>query len=564
MRNEQASGWILLAAIALGATAAVPACGSGSGDGGGGAGLGGDAAADGAATGATDAGDEAVAIALPDAPLNAGPYSDFPTPVIDATGTAPPASAPGDFGAPGSGAASGGPCLYEPEVGTLYPKNWVAPRFSWTAGAGQNVFELRLHIDNQTSDLVVYTTQNSWRMSQGLWDALRMHSYDTPMTVTVRGGVASGGKVGAIAMGTSGDLGVAPVEAPGAVVYWSIYGGTGQLRGFQIGDDGVVDVIKPAQAQPGNGTSATCIGCHSSTPDGLYAGFVFHLDGQPFTNALGSVETASPGSWPSYVSPTAKSALAGLKGISAFSLGHWASGDHVELLSGDGTLQWVKLDDGSTGTIARTGDAHLAVAPAWSHDGKTIAYTSTDAVADGRPAAGSDDLYAVPYGGGSGGAASAVAGAAEPDFNEYYPSFSPDDRFLAFSRFSTASGTNDPYNQPQAELYLINASGGASSLIRHAANDPPACTGKKSPGLTNSWPKWAPAAADYGTRRFYWAIFSSRRAGDGKLAQLYLAPTVVDGAKVTTYAALYVTNQPADQSNHTPAWDVFKIPSSVK
>jgi hypothetical protein len=28
---------------------------------------------------------------------------------------------------------------------------------------------------------------------------------------------------------------------------------------------------------------------------------------------------------------------------------------------------------------------------------------------------------------------------------------------------------------------------------------------------------------------------------------------------VTTYPAIYVWNQPATESNHTPAWDAFQI-----
>ncbi len=35
---------------------------------------------------------------------------------------------------------------------------------------------------------------------------------------------------------------------------------------------------------------------------------------------------------------------------------------------------------------------------------------------------------------------------------------------------------------------------------------------------------------------------------------------VVKGGQITTYPALYLWNQPSDEANHTPAWDVFKIP----
>ena len=51
-----------------------------------------------------------------------GPYRDFPTgPIIDTPsgGTPRPPNASGLFGDPASGTATGGPCLIEPEIGTL-------------------------------------------------------------------------------------------------------------------------------------------------------------------------------------------------------------------------------------------------------------------------------------------------------------------------------------------------------------------------------------------------------------------------------------------------------------
>src|SRR5579859_4305667 len=89
-------------------------------------------------------------------------WSDFPPqPIDDApdAGAAAPPSSGQLFGPPSQGAQSGGPCLVEPEVGSLYPKNWLRPRFGWIAPGGENLFELRLHVANQTSDLVVYTAQ---------------------------------------------------------------------------------------------------------------------------------------------------------------------------------------------------------------------------------------------------------------------------------------------------------------------------------------------------------------------------------------------------------------------
>jgi hypothetical protein len=114
------------------------------------------------------------------------------------------------------------------------------------------------------------------------------------------------------------------------------------------------------------------------------------------------------------------------------------------------------------------------------------------------------------------------------------------------------------YNQSQAELYVIPAKGGAGTRL--AANDPPACSGVSSPGVTNSWPKWGPTALQANGNTYYWLIFSSTRA-DGGAPQLYMTGIVVDGSGTPqTHGAVYLWNQPAAQHNHTPAWDTFKLP----
>jgi hypothetical protein len=68
-------------------------------------------------------------------------------------------------------------------------------------------------------------------------------------------------------------------------------------------------------------------------------------------------------------------------------------------------------------------------------------------------------------------------------------------------------------------------------------------------------------------KTYYWVIFSSSRDGytipklpQKKASQLYVASVVVNGDKIETHPAIYVWNQAKDTSNHTPAWEVFKIP----
>jgi len=189
-----------------------------------------------------------------------------------------------------------------------------------------------------------------------------------------------------------------------------------------------------------------------------------------------------------------------------------------------------------------------------SHDGQRVAYASAEITSYGTESQGEADLHVIPFGARAGGTSVPLEGANNPSLSEYYPAFSPDDRFIAFARVPANETT---YNDPLAEVEIIPSTGG--SAIRLDANDPPACTGAISPGVTNSWPKWAPQQWTVGDKTYYWVIFSSRRT-ESHAPQLYVSGIVASGASVATHAAIYLWNQPADEGNHTPSWDLLQIP----
>jgi hypothetical protein len=491
-----------------------------------------------------------------------GPFDDFPaSPIVDASA---PMNAPALFGAAVD--PTGGPCLYEPEPDTLYPNNWLRPRFSWTPAPGQNLFQLRLHTSAEVHDLVVYTANDSWTMPKDMWAALTSDAVGVPITLTITGGTYGGGMLGQPSVGSSHAMTIAPVDAPGAIVYWTIAGTTAFLKGFSPGDETVVAALQPSQVQmpTAGGGHVTCIGCHTSTPDGSFAGFTAQ---GPWGNALASIQGASPGAQPAFLGAGALATLTAQSplGIQTYSKAHWSDGDHVMVApwgdSPNNQLAWIDLEAQTSGQgtsygfLARTGDANDVGAPTFSHDGSTIVYVSTNTEFTGRLDEGFGHLYAVPYNDRQGGTAAPVPGdGSDPSYNQYYPAFSPDDAFLAFNRIPVGGKM---YDADAAEVLVMPATGGTATRL--AANDPPACTGLTSPGVTNSWPKWAPQASTLGGKTYYWLIFSSKRDPSDN-PQLYITGVVVDGGSVETHGALYLWNQPGDENNHTPAWDYFMIP----
>jgi Tol biopolymer transport system component len=505
------------------------------------------------------------------------PITDFPpTPVIGDPNV--PANAPTLFG--GTPRTSGAPCVTAPEPNTLMPRNWLRPRFEYAPGSGENLFQIQLTTAAFASTYTIYTTQTTYTLDPTFWSQLRISVNDQPINVSVTAMTVTGSGTAQLAPSAPArsSFTIAPVDAPGKIVYWAIPNGSadGILRGFGIGEESFEDVLTGPQVQPPASSVALndgCIGCHTATPDGKAVGFAFgphNNSGDTYYDTIVDIQPATLGYAPSFVDPTQLATIRTMHGIPAYSGSHWATGDHIMLLmdgQNHGDLDWVQLDAaGQQGTLARAGDTNGATEPTFSHDGTTIVYVSTTSIADGRLANGPTDLCTVPYNNRTGGSSVKVtgspgspcnpAGAASPANTNYYPAFSPDDRYLTFTH---VTGGQTAYSNNQAEIFVVDAAG-ATPPMRFGANDPPACqTSQHSPGVTNDWSKWAPeaAAAANGTT-YYWVTFSSIRNGR---PQLFVAPmTVKAGAVDVSYPALYLWNQPSTDDNHTPSWDDYQIP----
>ncbi|HXU06153.1 MAG TPA: hypothetical protein VN903_34600, partial [Polyangia bacterium] len=264
------------------------------------------------------------------------------------------------------------------------------------------------------------------------------------------------------------------------------------LMGFTVGNESTIPTLKITNVsqqvalQNGKTQSSHCIGCHTGTPDGDYVSFV---DAWPWGAAFAGVKPGITGNaLPGYTGATCtdwNNCQTGTKtfvqypwnGPMTFSPAHWSDADKVAIIATQvqditmpwgqnspnwqpGRLAWVDLKSTATtttngqvnptlntafGFLQRTGDPNPAAAfPTWSHDGNSIVYVSVACPSpgqqngcgtqDGRLYKGAADLYEVPYANKAGGTATPVAGAATLDAEEYYPSFSPDDKLIAFTR----------------------------------------------------------------------------------------------------------------------------------
>ena len=567
-----------------------------------------------------------------------------------------PTDVGGMFGSP----SGSGLCMTEPEDGSLFPNNWLAPRVHVPGAPTSGYLKITFHADMESTDLVAYAQGDSWALPTPVWQNLAEHIVEQPITVTVQ--EPSGASM-------SVAFQIAAVGAGGSMVFWSAdpmavgkdlsdstspptfseasIVNDSYLDGFTVGDASTIaqangtpvlritDVQQPTVGQ-NNGATRTaprCIGCHAGTPDGDYVAF---NDFWPWSVAFAGVSTnngATVGSvLPGYTGATCTNwntctpscnqgqFCANGKtyvqepwgGPVAFSKAHWniSTGERIALMTTqltDPTNPWtfdsnnppdknlaqlIWLDTNQTtfsmmngvavpqqgvawDFVQHTGDHGGVAFPTWSNDGNTIVYSSSSGATadqDGRLNVGTTDLYSVQYNNKAGGAATPVPGASSSSLEEYYASFAPDDSMIAYTAVP-AGGVM--YANEQAELYYTpnNGQSGAQA-VRLAANDPPACTGLKSPGINNHWPKWSPTV-NTGTngRTYYWIIFSSNRYNPNALtvtnsnttstvwvSQLYITAIVKDEVSTATYPAIYLYNQPSTRLNTTPAWQDFNIP----
>lgn len=504
-----------------------------------------------------------------------GPYGDFPMAPVVLDGLEPGIATlfektPGMEGV--------GPCLSEPPMDAMFPRNWTPLFFEWSAPAELNVFELRLEVENQIHPLVVYTTQPSYTMAIGSWKGLTDHSAGREVKITLRGAHFENGALtmGPI-VGASGVVHLAPVAAPGSVVYWTSTGGT-SFQGFTIGDAVSKTVLSPEMAgATSTGGTTTCVSCHTSSPDGKL--IIYSRDADNGTRAIDARYVTGGVVGPDVISPSALALLGRNKQTApVLSPAHYSPSDAIAIsIFSDPNvvpyryeIVWTNLhapDANGWGIMARNGDPRPVVSsPAWRRDGKEIAYVTSVAGGEGviaavNPSDPTMDINTIPYNDRAGGDAKPFPGASDPNLHEFYPVYSPEDTFLAFNRTDTQPISS--YNQPAAEVFIVPGNGGTPTRLR--ANDPPMCTGLLSPGLTNAWARWAPKAETFKDQKYYWIVFSSNRRQAAALRpQLYVAAVVtkVEGgieSLVAEYPAIYVTAQDAGGNNHTPAWDFFEV-----
>ena len=400
-----------------------------------------------------------------------------------------------------------------------------------------------------------------------------------PLTVTIR----SSSHGGAPSAGTPVSFTIAPVGASGNLVYWSPTGSTsggmtvsGQttLNGFAVGDETITQVLTCSGTQANcdikssgwetddqglNLRPVSCIGCHTSTPDGNFISF---NDFYPWGGVLASGQPASIGAAPTFLGAGGYNAfIQPWVGITTYSQNHWTTattswsrrwGRPARDADQQPGLAWFDLESTTAlpqgqnpfqvlkGTawnwIYQPVAGHYAAAPSWSHaqGDDFVVFTMTSNVKSGTPGNRHRASLSGP-----------LLEDRRPDADA-----DPGRRLrcqrlrpvlrVAVGRRHAHRLRSDPAPPPRSAHADLNTTdhlhcnpalhlGGmymqpAGRALRHPAvgRDGDAAGRQRSaglrgqpasPGINNTWAKWSPEATAANGNTYYWVIFSSWRQG---------------------------------------------------
>lgn len=152
--------------------------------------------------------------------------------------------------------------------------------------------------------------------------------------------------------------------------------------------------------------------------------------------------------------------------------------------------------------------------PAWSPDGKELMFVKYKSEKDSP--IDSMSIYRVPFNNGEGGKPEpAVVAAGRGDYN-YFPTYSPDGRWISFVK---GDGSHGVFARKTSDIYLLTRAGGAPKKLSFNID-----------GVMDSWHRWSKDGRAI--------VFSSKR--DGDMTALYMSTVETDGK----------TSQPVKVAGH--------------
>lgn len=426
-----------------------------------------------------------------------------------------------------------GPALVYPPDNVLLPPNLTELELQWYPGSGNDLFELR--IKNGGTDIRIYTkcktvgagcgytpTPETWQI------IVTAFKGKDPAEIVVRGTDEASAKSFGVA--PSRFMSIAQEDILGGLYYWNATPGT--VVRYDFGKPKPKGTLFVSAPQVG---ALFCVGCHALSRNGKR--LAVGLD-MPAPAPLRILDV-----------PTRNTISSGAANFMAFS----PDGDRIITSDGNSLV----LQDATTLTpLAPNPLRAKGTMPDWSPDASKVVYADPATILPlpfGTPGIEKGSIRLMAHDAVNDkwlGPKTLVESKGE---NNYYPTFSPDNAFVAFNR---ASGSS--YDAPDAAVWLVRADGTKPEVELKLANDAEGIAGQYG----NSWPKFAPFVQKYKGRKLMWLTFSSRRDYGLRLkgksqAQLWMVAIDPGKAEINTdpsYPAFWLPFQDINTGNHIAQW----------
>ncbi|WP_394848395.1 hypothetical protein LZC95_13155 [Pendulispora brunnea] len=453
---------------------------------------------------------------------------------------------------------------------TVWPRGLFAPLLQWQSS--KNVKAVYIHLKENGFEFEGFSSGNgliNQPIWQAAWDKATYGNTGDPLTVEIK--IDDGTK-------TYGTVKRTWTIAPGALkgtVYYNSYDTKLATRLENQPSSAGVLAIRPGQTQPvlalGEGSKNECIVCHTVSGDGstLFAQIWNKDKDHPseYKNGLSyNLKTNAKiadyvNNAPDGTTNNRKFLWSGVSNDGTYAL--QSSGHTQEAFSGDSRV--FRRDNGNAVSASGfDGVIGQAVTPAFSPDGKKVAFNYWTAGPHGSNAGDGHSIAIMDFacGAGGGGAGPSCGSFAfsglkviynNPQRTVGWPAWLPDNTGVIFHNVVKLPEGGSPlatWKKAQAELWYTNTAGQAVALkALNGTGYLPTNAEHPDDTVMNYEPTVNPIASG----GYYWVVFTSRRMY-GNVADGFAYPAPGTGDKPTPkklwVAAIDLNARPGQDPSH--------------